>query len=165
MNYRAQHVWGVALVLAWAASACVGSDRRGVPLYTGGPRGSDEVAILVGPITRVDGVDVPTRGHAFELLPGCHIVEIGGKEGALSPQYGGWIASFPHLTYAFEMQARATYKITFEVDPSVGQPDNRPGQVVAREHDAQNRVRVIPFARSAADIKLCQSGSVAAPAK
>ena len=143
--------------------ACVGSDRRGVPLYADGPRARNEVAFLVGPITRVDGVDVPTRGHAFELLPGCHIVEIGGKEGGLSPQYGGWIASFPHLTYAFEMQARATYTITFEVDPAVGQAENRPGQVVAREHDAHDRVRVIPFARSSADLERCREGTAPAP--
>ena len=151
------------MALACAATACVGSDRRGVPLYAGGPRGRDEVAFLIGPITSVDGVEVPTRGHAFELLPGCHIVEVGGKEGAISPQYGAWIASFPHLTYAFDMHAGATYTITFEVDPAVGQAESRVGQVVAREHDAHERARVIPFARSSADLKRCHEGTAPAP--
>ena len=146
-----------------ALVACVGADRRGVPLYAGAPRGRDEVAVLVGPITSVDGVAVPTRGHAFELLPGCHIVEIGGKEGATTPQYEAWITSFPHLTYAFDMRAGATYTITFEVDPAVGQAEIRTGQVVAREHDGRNQVRVLPFARSTSDLERCRAGHERAP--
>jgi hypothetical protein len=106
----------------------------------------------------VDGKQVPSRGSTFELLPGCHIVEIGGTEGAFSPQYGGWAVSFPHLTYAFDTRADNTYIIEFEADPAIGRAPTGTGRVVARECDAAGRVRVLPIARSIADITRCKEG-------
>ena len=143
-------------VMLCAVAACVGGEQRGAPLYPGSPRARYTIALLIGPITRVDGRTVPSQGNTFELLPGCHIVEIGGSEGAFSPQYGGWAVSFPHLTYAFEMRADRTYIIEFEPDPAIGRAPNGSGRVVAREYDADGHNSVLPIARNSADIARCR---------
>lgn len=141
-----------------AVAACFASQQRGVPLYAGGPRSRDEIALLVGPIASVDGQRVAPRGNTFELLPGCHIVEIGGSEGAISSN-SAWDVSFPHLSYAFDMRAGRIYSIEFDENPALGQLEIGTGRVVARERYVDGHVSIVPIAR-ASDVARCQAASV-----
>jgi hypothetical protein len=147
----------VALVVTLAS--CVTQERRGTPLYPRAepPRRRDEVALLYGPIATVDDEKVAASGNTFELLPGCHIVTIGGKTGKVDPlHHGGWVATLPPLTYAFRMRAGGSYSIDFEIDPSLGVGPTGTGRVVAREHDAQGRAGVVPPVQNSAEIDACR---------
>jgi hypothetical protein len=149
---------GVASLLALAAlNGCVATERRGTPLYPNprAPRARAEVALLHGPITMVDGGDVSSRGVSFELLPGCHIVQIGGDVGNFDPQYGGWAASLPALTYAFRMRPGGTYTINLEQVPALGQGPMGRGQIIAREEDAEGRTSIVPIVRSRTQLETC----------
>jgi hypothetical protein len=103
----------------------------------------------------VDGGDVSSRGVSFELLPGCHIVQIGGDVGNFDAQYGGWAASLPALTYAFRMRAGGTYTINLEQAPSLGQGPMGRAQIIARGEDSEGRSSVVPLVRSQEQIDSC----------
>ena len=146
--------WG--LLVLCGASACVRGERRGRPLYAGEVRSVQHVAQLRGPITKVDGYEI-SEGSAFELEPGCHIVQIGGRVGAVDPSQSGYSATLPALTYAFRMRPGATYTIEFVRRPSLGQGPMGWGNVVALELDAQSRRTEVPLVRSRAQIADCLS--------
>jgi hypothetical protein len=131
-------------------------NRRGEPLYahSGSPRARSEVALLTGPIRAVDGVELESRRSAFELLPGCHIVEIGGSVGHVDPSQGGWAANLPRLTYAFRMRPGGSYSIEFERQASLGVGPMGWGRVVARADDDAGRA-VVPLVRARAEIDEC----------
>jgi hypothetical protein len=138
---------------------CVAQESRGVPLYPPGaqPRRRDEVALLRGPVTFVDGARVASRDDTFELLPGCHIVTVTGRTGKVDPLgHGGWVATLPSLTYAFRMRAGGTYSIDLEIDPALGLGPDGTGRVVAREQDAQGRTSIVPRVRDSARVDDCR---------
>jgi hypothetical protein len=148
----------VSFALIGTLASCVAHERRGTPLYPSSqtPRRRDEVALLFGPITRVDDAKVVSRENTFELLPGCHVVTIGGKTGKFGPtQNGGWVATLPPLTYAFRMRAGGTYFIDAELDPALGLGPNGTGHIVAREQDPQGRDSVVPPVQDSAAIEAC----------
>jgi hypothetical protein len=149
-----------------ALPGCLGPQHRAVPLYAraASPLPREAVARLQGPIASVDGHEVPGGGNAFELLPGCHIVEIGGRVGRFDPQYGGWVASLPALAYAFPMRANYTYSIDIEADPAIGVGPTGTGRIVARELDDRGRSRVISPLPSGATIDGCNQASALAKA-
>ncbi len=151
MGYRSL---ACALAMGCAVTGCA-SSWRGIPLYSDGPRKRDEVALLVGPITSVDGEDVPQRGHGYELVPGCHIVQIGGEIGGQSPN-SAWIMSFPHLTYAIDMHARNRYTIEDGTEAAIGLAPSMAIRVLAREEDENGHVRVLQPADSVAEIEKCR---------
>jgi hypothetical protein len=139
--------------------ACVGQERRGVPLYPHSqqPRRREEVALLHGPITTVDDARVASGGAAFELLPGCHIVTVGGRTGNVDPlSHEGWVASLPLLTYAFRMRAGSSYSIDVEIDPALGQGPTGRGRIVAREQDAQGRTSIVPPVQDSSSVDDCR---------
>jgi hypothetical protein len=140
---------GVLLLFAvgCAVAGCA-NNFRGTALYPGVRRERSEVAQLVGPITSVDSIAVPNQHGAFELLPGCHIVEIGGSFGG---SYGGsaWAVWIPNLLYAIEMQAQGRYTIEDASGAAVGLAPSMASRVIAREEDAKGKVRVLRPAKSA----------------
>jgi hypothetical protein len=143
------------LLGAWLVAGCL-RETRGEPLYAGAPLPKERVARLVGPIVRVDDISVTGGVRTFELLPGCHVVKIGGSIGSFkaAPE-AGWVATVPHLFYAFPMRAGHTYSITFEPEPALGMRSVGFGRVVAREEDSSGHRKVVPAARSNADVAEC----------
>src|SRR5258707_12854819 len=108
VSMRAREVCLLFTVLA----SCALGTTRGVPLYepSGVPHARGDVAVLIGPIKFVDGKDVALLGSAFELLPGCHVVQIGGHAGHVDREpHGGWGPSPPPPAYAFPLAPCATY--------------------------------------------------------
>jgi hypothetical protein len=157
IHWRSSQVHRLLRVLLIGALAgCVLREQRGIPLYPGAPRARSAVAILMGPVSLVDGQEVGSKGRAFELLPGCHIVEIGGRTGEFDSRYGGWAATVPPLTYAFLMRGNGTYAIAFEPDPSLGVGPTGTGRIVARERNAGGEERIVPPVQSQASIADCR---------
>jgi len=156
---RTHRAWSLVLgVLLGGLASCL-HERRGVPLYPGGgpPRSRNEVALLYGPIQLVDGARVTAKGDAFELMPGCHVVQIGGTAGNFDPlQQGGWITTLPPLTFAFRMAAGGTYAISVNIDAGLGLGPNGTGHVVAREQDARGHITVVPAVRDRAAVDGCR---------
>lgn len=134
---------------------CLGTSR-GQPLYGGEQLPEEQVARLLGPIERVDGRAVPSGTGTFELLPGCHLVQIGGSVGSFkaAPE-SGWVATVPRQVYAFPMRAGHSYSITFEQEPELGMRAVGYGRVVAREDDRHGHRKVIPPAHSREDVAEC----------
>ncbi|HEY4184584.1 MAG TPA: hypothetical protein VGP07_05910 [Polyangia bacterium] len=67
------------LLAATLALGCLGSEPPAIALYPNAATvrlPPDQVATLIGPIARVDDHDVTDLGGPFELLPGCHVVEL-----------------------------------------------------------------------------------------
>jgi len=147
-----------ALLLVVGLAGCIGREGRGVPLYGDGqslrPRG--EVARLVGPIAYVDGRDVTSLGGTLELLPGCHVVEIGGRTGQVDIMRGGWAATLPNLGYAFRMQGGHSYVIELRHDPTLGQGPQASGRIVAYEQDPEGSVIYVPWVRGRAAVEACR---------
>jgi hypothetical protein len=115
------------------------------------------VALLLGPVELVDGEQVAS-GTAFELLPGCHVVEIGGPAGQAG-EHGGWAASVPSVVYAMHMRPGATYVISSELDSTFRSGPNERASILAREHDTQGNVRDIPIAKDAEVIEACRGAA------
>jgi hypothetical protein len=136
-----------------AVAGCA-NNFRGTALYPGERRERSEVAQLVGPITSVDSIAVPNQRGAFELLPGCHIVEIGGSFGG-SNGVSAWAVWIPNLLYAIEMQAQGRYTIEDASGAAVGLAPSMASRVIAREEDAKGKVRVLQPA-SSAELQKCE---------
>jgi hypothetical protein len=156
---QAHRAWSLTLGVLLGGHASCFHERRGVPIYPGGesPRPRNEVALLYGPIRFVDDARVTAKGDAFELMPGCHVVQIGGQAGSFDPlQQGGWITTLPPLTFAFRTAAGGTYAINVNVDPALGMGPNGTGHVVAREQDAHGNITVVPAARDRTAIDACR---------
>lgn len=164
---RTHRAWSLALGVLLGGLASCFHERRGVPLYEGGgpPRPRNLVALLYGPIQLVDGARVTAKGDAFELMPGCHVVQVGGHAGSFDPlQQGGWIATLPPLTFAFRMAAGGTYAISVNMDQALGLGPNGTGHVVAREQDTHGHVTVVPAVRDLAAVDACRHWQVDASA-
>ena len=147
----------IALISLAALSGCLAHQTRGVPLYRTAQRlPRDQVALLEGPVTGVDGAHFEGRSNAFELLPGCHVVEVSGRVGRIDPQYGGWVATIPQLYYAFRMRAGATYAIEFDPETTLGRRSTIAGTLTARERAADGSVRLVQPARDRAAIDDCR---------
>lgn len=143
------------LLVSSGLVGCVGT-AKATRFYQGPERPRNEVARLSGPVARIDGNSVPTGGGTFDLLPGCHVVQIGGRIGDLSPTpVSGWSATLPPLVYAFRMQPGASYSISFEPEASLGRRSVGFGDIVAAERTAQGKLRVVPPARSREDVMAC----------
>ncbi len=112
-------------------------DMPGVPLYPNGatarlPR--DQVAQVAGPIEKIDGQSVLDQGGVFDLLPGCHNVELDRRPPADSFALSSatyWSGQFPPTAYAFNMKAGGRYVIRRDIQAD----GTGPGKVIlsARE--------------------------------
>src|SRR5690242_21875374 len=96
---------------ALVALGCLASEPPAVPLYPNGETArlrAGQVADLVGPIGKIDGRDVSGLGGRFDLLPGCHVVELSRRSDNNSYGLSGGVyltGSFPATFYALRMRA------------------------------------------------------------
>jgi hypothetical protein len=115
------------------------------------------VALLEGPIQAVDGVDLGSSGNGtFELLPGCHLVKLGGRIGKFDQHYGGYVAVVRPRYYALPMQAGASYIFELQPDASLGKVSTMPLRLTAQERDREGRTRALVPIRERADVEACQ---------
>jgi hypothetical protein len=130
------------------------------PLYDGPTRTAQEVAMLSGPVAKVDGVDVSEQGAVFALLPGCHVVTLQSRigEGGVS---GAWSADVRKQVYAFRMKAGNSYSIDVRLLPgnhSVGTANVGSVKILAIEQDGRGKkIGTLAPARGRADIEACHA--------
>jgi hypothetical protein len=153
--------WAVlTLAAATLALGChPGVDAPGVPLYPNGetvrlPR--SQVALVAGPIAKIDEKDVADQGGRFELLPGCHIVELDRRLIADGNTLSGgmyWTGSFPSTIYAIRAKAGNRYEIRRDI-----LSDGAGGRLVlsASEEAPGGAVTDLVQATSAQDITACK---------
>jgi hypothetical protein len=146
---------GSLLVLLLGVASCITDAGRGYPLYTAAsPLGPDEVATLGGYVARVDGRDVSALGGAFELRPGCHVVQTPRNWGS-GNQYGAVSATTGTVTFALPMVAGRHYLVVTDADTTV-----RPtGGVSVRADETTTSgdpLRSIAPAKTAQEIDACR---------
>jgi hypothetical protein len=155
-----QHWAFLTLAVATLALGChPGVDAPGVPLYPNGetvrlPR--SQVALVAGPIAKIDQKDVAEQGGRFELLPGCHVVELDSRMVPDGNNLSGgmyWTGSFPRTIYAIRMKAGARYEIRRDIFA-----DGQTGRLVlsASEEEASGATTELAPAKSAEDLKACR---------
>jgi hypothetical protein len=148
------------VVAAFTLACHPAVDTPGVPLYPNAattrlPR--SQTAQVAGPIAKIDGQDVSEQGGVFDVLPGCHIVELDRRPAAdayslSSAQY--WSGQYDATTYALRMKPGARYVIRRDL-----QTDGAgTGRVLlsAREEEPGGAVNDLFPAKSAEDIKACK---------
>jgi hypothetical protein len=149
----------LALAVATLALGCRPGEVAGVPLYPNGattqlPR--NEIAQVTGPISKIDGRDVLDQGGVFDLLPGCHIVELDRRLTADPYSLSGgmyWSGQLPTAIYALRMKAGARYVIRRDL-----YADGTTGRVSlsAREEEMSGAVTDLSPATSVEDIQACK---------
>ncbi len=152
----------VSLAAVLLALACsVGVQPRGVPLYPNASAARlqpDAVAQLMGPIANVDGREVIDQGGTFELLPGCHIVDLDRRVNSNSYALTGAAyvtGQLPLTTYAIRMKAGASYIIKRSLSDTMGPMVQI--QLSAREVDASGKATDLYPIKSAAEIQGCNN--------
>ena len=148
-------------VAALAAGCAPRGNARGVPLYpnaaTARPPASD-VAQVMGPIAKIDEQEVGEQGGQFELLPGCHIVELDRR--APSDNYAISSAAYttgqlPLTIFAIRMKAGARYVIQRQL-AETGSSDSLRVVLSAREETADGAANDLAPAGSVQDIQACK---------
>jgi hypothetical protein len=154
----------VKLVLVLIAGALCGACRSagetpGVPLYpnaqTRRPRA--EIAQVAGPIAKIDNQDVRDQGGVFDLLPGCHFVQLDTRLAADPYALSGgvyWSGQFPATLYALRMKPGARYVIRRELQSD----SSGHGRVFlsAREEDPTGTATDLSPAESENDLRACK---------
>jgi hypothetical protein len=141
---------------------CLASEPPAVPLYPNGETTRllpKQVADLVGPIGKIDGREVTGLGGRFDLLPGCHVIELDRQSDNSSYALSGAVyitGSFPATTYALRMQAGARYFIKRD---TILEPGGATVRVAlsAREEAPGGAVTDLSPATSLDDVKACQA--------
>jgi hypothetical protein len=116
---RAFPVFASALALG-----CLGSEQPTMPLYPNAAAvrlPPAQVATLIGPIARVDDRDVADLGGPFDLLPGCHVIELtrqipNNGYGLSTGVYG--TGQLPVAVFALPMKAGARYVLRRDLVPA-----------------------------------------------
>jgi hypothetical protein len=150
------------LLPATLALGCLASEPPAVPLYPNSESARlppTQVADVLGPIGKIDGREVGGLGGRFELLPGCHVVELDRQSDNSNYSLTGAVyltGGFPATTYALRTQAGARYIIQRQtVTEGVGATM----RVVlsAREEAPGGGVTDLVPARSLDDLKACKA--------
>jgi hypothetical protein len=147
-----------AAVGALLVSACIVRAGEPRPLYPNPetPRRPDEVARLSGPIAAVDGQDVSRLGKSFALAPGCHIVRLVDKVGAInSSNSGGYVATIGGVIFALRMKASFSYEIEIQMRETSGPTGTLTIQAWERAADGSSVAPLAP-ARQDSDIDDCR---------
>ncbi len=158
----------LALLLFWVGplAGLMGCAHFGaVPepdrLYSGPALPTEQVAILSGPVIKVDGVDVAHASSPFALLPGCHLVE-GRASVSGDSQSGTWSAYLPRSQFALRMQAGRSYLIY--VDRQGNGSEINALEMRGEEVDSSGKtLAVIKPMRSKADMVACQEWAARQP--
>jgi hypothetical protein len=151
------------LACAMFAAAChVAADPRGMPLYAAtAPLARDAVAELTGPIAKVDGRVVIDQGGSFEVLPGCHVVELDRRMNADTYSVTGGVyltGQYPETTYVIRMKAGARYTIQRSL-PADSMSHVIHVRLSAREEEPSGKVTELFPMRDAAEIHGCVNNS------
>jgi hypothetical protein len=150
------------LVPATLALGCLASEPPAVLLYPNAESARlppSQVANLLGPIAKVDDREVGGLGGRFDLLPGCHVVQLDRQSDNSSYSLTGatyLTGSFPATTYALRMQAGARYIIQRQVVTEGIGPKMRV-VLSAREETPGGAVTDLEPAKSADDIAACKA--------
>jgi hypothetical protein len=150
----------LTLAIATLTLGChPGVEAPGVPLYPNAettrlPR--TQIALVAGPIAKIDEKDVADQGGRFELLPGCHVVELDSRMVPDGNNLSGgmyWTGSFPRTIYAIHMKAGARYEIRRDIFA-----DGQTGRLVlsASEEEPGGAMTELAPAKSAEEIKACR---------
>ena len=143
------------------ALGCLASEPPAIPLYPGSESTrlpANQVADVTGPIGKIDGREVGDQGGRFDLLPGCHVVELSQQGDSNSSLSGGiyLTGSFPATVYALRMQAGARYFIQRQtVLEGVGVPARL--ELSAREEIPGGAVTDLAPAKSVDDLRACKA--------
>ncbi len=155
--------WALLTVAVGTLSlACLHEvDETGVPLYPNGastrlPR--EQLAQVTGPIGKIDEKDLTGQSGWFDLLPGCHVVELDRRVVADGYALSGaryWTGQFARTSYAIEMKAGARYVIQRQI-----YSDGSSTRVIlsAREEEAGGAIAELAPARSGEEIAACRLG-------
>jgi hypothetical protein len=144
------------LLVSAALAGCSSPEVRGHALYPPEPALTrKDVALLIGPVETVDGSNVGAYGLMFELLPGCHIVEVGNSVGHVGDPETLDAVSRSRV-YAFRMSAGHTYTIEVPRGTALACNDPRRTCSVAREENRNGHVAFVPPAMSKYDIETCR---------
>jgi hypothetical protein len=150
------------LVVVSLALGCLHSELPAIPLYPNSDSTRlppNQVADITGPIGKIDRREVGSLGGRFELLPGCHIVELDRQtdQSNYSLTSGIYLTgSFPAATYALRMQAGARYFIQRQtVVEGVGVSARL--VLSAREEAPGGAVTDLVPAKSIDDLKACKA--------
>jgi hypothetical protein len=135
-------------------------DTPGVPLYPNAattPLPRNQLAQVAGPIATIDGQGLEDQSGPFDLLPGCHIVELDTRPPANAYALSSgayWSGQFPQTIYALRMKPGARYLIRRDLQTD----GTGPGRVVlsAREELPTGAVTDLFPVKSADDIKACK---------
>jgi hypothetical protein len=135
-------------------------DTPGIPLYPNGattrlPR--NQIAQVAGPIAKVDGQDMGDQSGPFDLLPGCHIVDLDTRPPANAYALSSgayWSGQFAPTTYAFRMKPGARYVIRRDLQTDGSGPARV--SLSAREELPDGAVTDLFPVKSADDIKACK---------
>jgi hypothetical protein len=159
--------WLLGAVLGLTGSACAirASEIPARPLYPNPERRLDasKVAKLValssapmsGPILKsVDGKDVAGEGgQAFELLPGCHIVQTTNNL-MMANDYVAWRGTLPSRVFALKMKPGNTYVVRLSLVEGMG---NSARVLIRAEEQDRAGATTASFdpAQSADEVKAC----------
>src|SRR6478752_8479656 len=75
MRHRARFLTAVCVILS---GGCIVHETQGYPLYqpSSPARARGQIARVFGPLAKVDARDVTSLGKAFDVEPGCHVLEV-----------------------------------------------------------------------------------------
>jgi hypothetical protein len=147
-----------ATLAALLLPACIVRDGQPRPLYPNpeSPRPPAEVARLFGPIAAIDGEDVSRKGKSFALLPGCHIVRLVDKVGAINTSSsGGYVGTIGGVIFALRMKASFAYEIEVGFFDTTGPTGQLTIRAWERAADGSRSTPIAP-AQSEADIDDCR---------
>lgn len=162
----------VAFAAAALSLACLHEvPETGIPLYLNGqpaldsqparlPRG--QIAQVTGPIEKIDERDLAGQSGWFDLLPGCHVVELDRRVVADGFALSGaryWTGQYGRTMYALQMKAGARYVIQRHI-----YSDGSSTRVVlsAREEEAGGAITDLTPAKSGQEIAACRADRVGA---
>ena len=114
------------------------------------------MARLFGPIAAVDGQDVSRLGKSFSVLPGCHIVRLVDKVGAINTSSsGGYVGTTGGVVFALRMKASFAYEIEVGFFDTTGPTGQLTIRAWERAADGSSATPIGP-ARSDADTDDCR---------
>jgi hypothetical protein len=149
------------LLPAALALGCLASEPPAVPLYPNGESTRlppSQVADILGPIGKIDGREVGGQGGRFDLLPGCHVIELDRQSDNSNYALTGAIyltGGFPATTYALRTQAGARYIIQRQTVTG-GISGTFRIVLSAREEALGGAVTDLVPAKSVHDVKACK---------
>ena len=141
---------------------CLASEPPAVPLYPNSESARlppTQVADVLGPLGKIDGREVGGMGGRFDLLPGCHVVELDRQSDNSNYSLTGAVyltGGFPATTYALRTQAGARYVIQRQ---TVSEGVGATMRIVlsAREEVPGGAVTDLQPAKSPDDLQACKA--------